>query len=499
MVMQTIQIRLTKELIERISVLVGKGIYSSISEAVRDSVRRLVTGVDVPITTKEVELIKEGVRKELKRAFKRATGTIDFFPEDMAIRNKIFNKLRETAAKYNYKEIETPAFETLELLTKKEGEEIKKQIFTLEKKGSEEFGLRFDITVPATRMFIEKQKTLPKPVKWFYITRMWRYERPQKGRLREFYQFGVECFGSSKPESDAEVISLLIDSLLSLGLTKEDFFVKINNRKLLVGLLKDITKEEDDGVVLKIVTVIDKKNKITEKEFFDELKKANLSEDKIVSIKRIIEENNLAEIEKYCKNGLSRDGLNEIKSILKLLGKKKSFVKVDLSTARGLAYYTGTVFEVYDSNEKYRALAGGGRYDKLVELFNGEPTPATGFGLGYATLLLLLKEKALIPEINLSPDYYIAIVNKEVKDEALDIASRLRKDYTVEIDLMGRNLGNQFKYANSIKARRVIIVGPDELSESKVKIKDMVTGQETLVELKELFKSPENNPIKNHK
>lgn len=488
MVMETLQIRLTKGLIEEIQKLVDKELYGSISEAVRDAVRRLVLGKEdkiiVPEQKEEVKQVKEKLEKEIKKQLKRPTGTIDFYPEDMATRKAIFRKFMEIAEKYNFKQIETPAFESLALLTRKEGEEITNQIFTLEKRGDEEFGLRFDITVPAARMFIEKQKEFARPVKWYYLTRMWRYERPQQGRLREFYQYGTELFGSDKPEADAEIISLLIDSFRILGLTEKDFFIKVNNRKLLEGLLNDFIEKKE---VFGIIAIIDKKNKISEEEFNEELKRIKMSQEKINKIKKIIEVKDLNKIKEYCKNDLAKQGLEELKSILNLLKNKKEFLRIDLSTARGLAYYTGIVFEAYDINERYRALAGGGRYDKLIEMFNGEPTPATGFGLGYATLSLLLKQKNLLSKIDLSPDYFIAVVNDEVKEKAMEIADKLRKNYKVEIDLMQRNLGNQFKYANKINAKKVIIIGPDELKQNKVKIKNMETGKESTIDISKLF------------
>ena len=481
--MQTLQIRLTKGLIEEIQKLVDKDIYSSLSEAVRDAVRRLVLGKEDKIVVPEAKETQKKLEKELKQQFKKPSGTVDFFPEDMAIRKSIFRKFMAVAEKYNFKQIETPAFESLNLLTRKEGEEIKQQIFVLEKKGEEEFGLRFDITVSAARMFIEKQRSLAKPVKWYYLTRMWRYERPQQGRLREFYQYGTELFGSSKPEADAEIISLLIDSFLAIGLTVKDFFIKINNRKLLEGLLKDFIEKNK---VFEVINIIDKRSKISEEEFEEELKKIKVNEENINKIKTIIEIKDINEIKKYCKNELSKQGLEELQSILKLLKTKKEFLRIDLSTARGLAYYTGTVFEAYDINENYRAIAGGGRYDKMIEMFRGEPTPATGFGIGYATLSLLLKEKNLSPKIDLAPDYFVAIVNDEVREKAIEIADKLRKKSKVEIDLMQRNLGNQFKYANNIKAKKVIIIGPDELKKNKVKIKDMDSGKEETIDISKL-------------
>ncbi len=398
-------------------------------------------------------------------AFQKPRGTIDYFPEEKAAMNKITDSFRETSKRYGFREVESPAIESLKLLTKKSGEEIKQQIFTLTKKGNEELGLRFDLTVPLTRMFIEKQKVLPKPVKWSYFTRMWRYEAPQAGRLREFYQYGVEIFGSSKPEADAEIISLAIDSLLELGLKKKDFFVRLNNRKLLEGLLLDFinrNKIED------VIRIIDKKNKISEKEFDDELKKLKLSKNQIININKIL------------KKDVKNDELN---SILDLLGDKKEFIKIDLNTARGLAYYTGTVFEIFDKKEKFRSICGGGRYDNLVRLFGGQDCPATGFSVGLATLTLLLKDKNLLPKTDLGPDYYIAVIG-DVKKEALKIANKLRKKYSVEIDLMQRNLRNQMEYADRIGAENVIFIGEKEIKSGKLTIKNMKTGKEKRVSVK---------------
>ena len=201
--------------------------------------------------------------------FQKPTGTQDFYPEDMEIRNSIFDSLRNTAKRFGFQEIETPAFESLDLLRKKSGKDILKQIFILEKKGDEKFGLRFDLTIPITRMFIEKQKELPKPVKWFCMSRMWRYERPQQGRQREFYQLSVELFGSSKPEADAEIINLAISCLRNLGLTSEDFYARLNNRKLLQGILEEFAPKENTE---KLIALVDKKAKIDKKEFDQGLK-----------------------------------------------------------------------------------------------------------------------------------------------------------------------------------------------------------------------------------
>jgi histidyl-tRNA synthetase len=485
MVMETIQIRLTGEQIEVLQSLVASGIYPSKSEAVRDAVRKYIrayeTGIPEQIETAKVRVEQELVKaiEEENKQYQKVKGAVDFYPEDKAVKEAIFNKLRNTAKNFNFKEIETPAFETLELLTAKSGEEIKTQIFILEQRSTEQLGLRFDLTVPAARLFIQKQKELPKPVKWFYIDKMWRYEAPQKGRLREFYQYGVEVFGSDKPEADAEIIALAIESLKSLGLTEKDIFVKLNNRKLLEGLLLEtIPKEKLDDVTRSI----DKSSKITEQEFVSELEKLRLNEKQINEIKNLIKlKGRPSEVLRKIneENESVKEAKEEVRQIIENLQNYEEFLVLDLSVARGLAYYSGTVFEIFDREEMLRAIAGGGRYDKLIELFKGEPTPATGFGMGNVTLTLLLQEKGLLPKPELEPDYYIAYF-PDVKKEALKLIQKLRKSNIVETDILQRKFGKQMEYANQIGAKNLIVIGENEVKSKELKIKDMKTGKETI-------------------
>ena len=478
--MQTIQIRLTKELVEQIKSLVDKGVYPNSSECVRDAVRRLITGAGGKLDIPEAIKVQEKLQAQIKESFQRPTGTLDFYPDEMSIRNQIFLSLRKTAKNFNFNEIETPAFETLDLLKKKSGDEILTQIFTLEKKGEEQFGLRFDLTIPITRMFLEKQKEIPKPVKWFGLSRMWRYERPQAGRLREFYQLSVEMFGSDKPDADAEIINLAISCLTNLGLSEKDFVVKINNRKLLQGLLEDVSKDK----VPQLMKLIDKKSKITEDEFERELKNIKIDPEKI---NNILECATLEDVETLNLNDLAKQGLEELKSIFSLLD--NNYILFDISTARGLAYYTGTVFEIFDRENKFRAIAGGGRYDNLVELYGGAPSPATGFGMGYSTLSLLLKEKDLLPKPKTNPDYFVIIIGQENKKKSLEIISKLRKKFRVDYDLNERNIKKQMNYADSIKAAKVIFIGETELKEEMLTIKDMKTGAQEKVGIDLLTKN----------
>lgn len=411
-------------------------------------------------------------------AYQKAKGTRDFYPRDMELMNKLSNLFREQSIKYGYKEVESPAFENLNLLTEKEGEEIQSQIFVFEKRSDEQLGLRFDLTVPFTRMFIEKQKELPKPVKWFGIARTWRYENPQKGRLREFFQLNAEVFGTEKPEADAEIISLAIDCLLKTGLKQGDFIVKINNRDLLEGLLEGMEIKNTEEVI----ALIDKSSKMEDMDFINEMEKLNLKVEQMDVINRIIEAKDLDILEDFKLNTRAAKGLENLKNVLKFLEDKKNFIRISLGTARGLAYYTGTVFEIFDAEEKYRSIAGGGRYNNLVEILGGEKCPSTGFAIGFVTLQLLLEEKNLLPESELGVDYCIAVVGN-VKEKAMEIANKLRKKSSVDMDLMERSLSKQLDYANSIKAKKVVIVGENDLKNNEVTVKDMNSGKEEKVKI----------------
>ncbi len=419
--------------------------------------------------------------------FQRIKGAEDNYPKEQAIQEAIEARLAEQARKFGFSRVDMPAIETVKLLTAKSGEEVKQQIFVLEKRGAEELGLRFDLTVPMTRMFVAKQRELQKPVKWFSVSKMWRYEAPQKGRQREFSQLSVELFGSDKPEADATCINLLISCMESFGLTSKDIVLKINNRKLLEGLLLEVVSQEK---LPEIVRIIDKSAKIGEVQFATELKKLGIEAQKIEVIKKITKCQGgagiLATIKKELKpNALATEGLNELENTLKLVN--KDYILVDLSIARGLAYYTGNVFECFDKEGKYRALAGGGRYDQLVQLFGGESTPATGFAIGTTILTILLTDKMLLPKVEIGPEYYIAPVNEKMIPNAIEIAGMLRKKATVDMDLMRRKLSKQFEYADSIGAKKVIIVGEKDIKEGKVTVRELKTGKEEKIALNKIL------------
>lgn len=421
-----------------------------------------------------------------KQKFQKPKGTRDFYPEEKRARHVLFDRFRALAMRWGYGEIETPAFEELELLTAKSGEAIKQEIFVLEQRGAEKFGLRFDLTVPAARLFIGRQKELAKPVKWFYVDKMWRYENPQKGRLREFYQVGVELFGSDKPAADAEVIGLAVQFLEELGLKQGQFIVKLNNRKLLEGLVKGLKLKD----VSAVIRLIDKRKKMTEKEFEGGLKEAGCTKKQIEYVKEMLvvsEPEKLRKLAFFTKE--AEEGLWEVESVLEALElfEKRQYVEFDLSTARGLEYYTGCVFECFDAKESLRSIFGGGRYDKLIRNFGGEPTPATGWAMGDATLQLLLEENGLLQPSLQEIDYYIIVIGEEAKEKAYELCQLLRTKYSVDIDLSGRSIKNQIEYASKVGAAKVVFVGGDEVKSGKATVKDLRTGKEERVEFGKLM------------
>jgi histidyl-tRNA synthetase len=418
--------------------------------------------------------------------FARVKGTNDLYPADTALFQYTLGTMHKTCVKYGFQPVFAPSIESIKLLTAKSGEETKNQIFVLEQKGAEENGLKFDLTVPITRMFTAKQKELPKPVKWFSTDKMWRYEAPQKGREREFYQISVEQFGSDKPEADAEIINLFIDCLKSVGLKDKDFTLKVSHRQLLEGILLDIVPK---GKTEAAMRVIDKLSKIDEQTYFKEMKDIGVGNAAAERIRHAVSINGSVKdvakkIQQHLKlNELAQQGLKNLQAVFKFV--KHDNVVVDLSIARGLAYYTGCVFEAFDNAGEFRALGAGGRYDQLVQLLGGEACPATGFAIGYSTVSLLLQHKKIVPELGLGPDYYVIPVKEDVLPEAFELAHKLRETYSVDIDIMGRNLGKQFNYANSIGAKHVIVVGPEEIKSKKFTVKNMKTGKEEKKKLSE--------------
>lgn len=389
-------------------------------------------------------------------------GFRDLYPEEKREQNFIFLKWREIAEKYGFEEIAGPLLEEMNLYNK--SGELPEQIYSFVDKSGKNLAIRPELTPSVVRMF--KTKSLVKPAKWFSIQNFYRYERPQSGRSREFSQLNLDILGCNSIKADAELIITVVDIMKNFSLGKKDFFIRLSNRKLFETLLKSIGIKN----LKEVSRLIDKKDKISEKDFKLSLKDLGLNEKQIKDLDKILKIKDISKVK------IESEGLNELKELINYLKAYGVFqyCKFDLSLVRGFDYYNSTVFEVFDKSKKYRAIAGGGRY-------NLEGINAVGFGMGDVVLGLFLKEKKKIRVVNKQVDYYVAPVNDKDYLKAIKVAEKLRSKGIVEIDLVGRNLGKQFNYANSVNAKNVIIVGSKD--KGKVTIRDMKTGKEKKVKI----------------
>jgi len=394
-------------------------------------------------------------------------GTRDFLPEEMLKRRYIENKLRGVAMHWGYGEIKTPTFEHIELFTLKSGEGILGEIYNFKDKGDREIALRPELTAPVVRMYVEQLQRSPRPLKFFYFDNCFRYERPQKGRFREFFQFGVEIIGSARPESDAEVIALAVEMLKSAGVSGD---LHVGNLGIVRALLKDIRPEFQS----KIMRLVDKKDYKGLERFLDEINAPGDMKGKLFRLIGLHGENALHEAQELVGD---IDAISQSMVLLDLLDVYGLEYQVDLGIARGLDYYTGMVFEIYcEGLGAQNQVCGGGSY-RLAALFGGEDTPSTGYAIGFDRIMEICK-------VNHEASKRIAVVSfEDTRKEAIVIANKLREHIETYLDVMGRKFKDQIAYANTIGASHVVIVGKTELDAGKVALKDMGTGEQELVTL----------------
>ncbi|WP_309397688.1 histidine--tRNA ligase [Cerasicoccus maritimus] len=432
--------------------------------------------------------------------YKTLPGFRDFYPEDCSLRNHLFNVWRQTSKRFGFQEYDGPVLESLELLTAKSGEEIVGQLFNFEDKGGRQVTLRPELTPTLARMVGAKANALPRPVKWFSIGENFRYERQQKGRLRSFYQFNADILGESGVIADAEVIGLLVESLCNQGLRAGEFVVRLSDRNLWYYFIESLgfTGEQAMGAL----GVIDKMERVPA-----EKSQAALAElgakDPAATLKAISDFQELPDvctIKAYLTNmdleESARDKLlarldvwRELLSLLIAAG-LENFIKIDLRIVRGLAYYTGFVFEAFQTVGKGRALAGGGRYDDLIEKLGGAPMPAVGFGMGDVTLRDLLEEVDRLPKLIDKADIYLVYSGDDAFKTALADAYALRRQgLRAELNYKGAGMGKQFKQAASSGADFALVYGPDELAKGIVTVKHMRSGEQQEVPATQLVGS----------
>ncbi len=423
----------------------------------------------------------------MKQRIERVKGTRDLLPEETAERRWVFERMRNVFERYNFYEVLTPTFEYTTLFQLRSGEEVVQQLYAFEDKGGRNISLRPDMTSSVARLYVSQFQNAPKPVKWYYTANMFRYEEPQSGRFREFWQAGVELIGSGKVEADAEVIALFIESYLATGL--KDFTINIGDRVLLDEFARMLGVRDDIG----LMRLIDKKDKMSQEDFVGALREFGLSEGRVEKVLALIEIKGLPGevLPKAEELFTSEEAKTEIARLYELVDLLESYdvldwVRIDLGIARGFDYYTSIVFEAVVPNDLgIGSVGGGGRYDSLIEVFGGKPTPATGFAIGIERLIPILEWKGLIPKPKLRPDVYIIPIGKdaEVRKAATETVTALRKaGVRSDLELTGRKIGKALDYAGRLGVPYVILIGKRDLDEGKVTVRDMEDGEQKAVE-----------------
>ena len=418
--------------------------------------------------------------------FQTLPGFREFYPEDFARRNHIFRLWRQTANTFGFAEYDAPVLEPLDLYKAKSGDEIEAQLFSFTDKGGREVALRPEMTPTVCRLVGAKANALKRPIKWFSIAEFYRYERMQKGRGRCFFQFNADIFGEPGPEAEIELIALLVQCLCAFGLTAEDFYVRLSDRNLWFYYLEALGLDEARS--RGVLGAIDKYEKYGDDAFKGYTEAFGpLDPELKAKILAFLQVKSLDALQQTL-GALGGDKLAaRLADWKKLLGAVDAmgltrFVEVDLGVVRGLAYYTGFVFEAFDRKGELRALAGGGRYDDLVQKLGGPALPAVGFAIGDMTFALLLEQRGLMPNFVSAPDVYCVIGGEAERLAAFgDIHALRAAGFRVDYPMKDLAFGKQFKAATESGAKLALIYGGDELAKGVVKIRDL--GQRNEIEI----------------
>ncbi len=417
-------------------------------------------------------------------------GTRDFYPPDMARRNWIIDGWKRVSVRNGFEEYDGPIFEYLKMFQIKSGDEIVEQLFSLTDRGGRELALRPEITPTLARMVNQQINSLPRPIKWFSVPRLFRAERPQKGRLREFFQWNIDIIGVDDVLADAETIFCALDYLQEVGLTPNDIVVKISSREMLAALLQSIGIAE--GELEDLYVVLDKRSRLPGDTFEQMLAEKVPDENKRKKILGLMAVESIEQISDCLElNETARESVDELKRLFGLLEVMgvADFCMFDISTVRGLAYYTGIVYEIYDRGGELRAIGGGGRYDNLLRQFGGPAIPATGFGIGDSVLAILLEEKGLLekqlPSRKL--DYFVVCVDEVYRETAVKLTMKLRSaGFAANFSYKAAKLSKQLKQASEQNAGRCVIIG-SEIENDQLIVKNMATGKQELIKLDKFF------------
>ena len=426
----------------------------------------------------------------------RVKGTRDFYPEEMVRRRWLEDLWRKVSMRNGFVEYDGPILEHLDLLTAKSGQEIVEQLFSLTDRGGRDLAIRPEITPTLARMVNERAASLPKPIRWFSIPRLCRGEQPQRGRLREFFQWNIDIIGVASPVADAEAIFAAIDFLREIGLGPNDVVMRISSRAMLAELLKQ-EGFSDEQMIDSAYRLLDKRSKSAEDVFESLVKEVFTDAHLRESLARIGNYRTLGEIQ--AQPGLSKqareacEDLAEVFKALEALG-VDDYCTFDIGIVRGLAYYTGTVFEAFDRAGQFRAICGGGRFDDLLSALGGPSMPAVGFGMGDVVLGEVLAEKGLLPKAKPVLDYYVIAADKSLSEKVLRVTAELRaKGYSARFSYRQSGLGKQLKAAGACGALKVVILGQETTDDGLVTVKDMVAGSQIRLPLEKLLSEAERS------
>ena len=418
--------------------------------------------------------------QKMAEKIQRLPGFRDFFPEDCAVRNYIFSKWRDVSAIYGFHEYDGPILEPTELYKKKSGDEILTQLFHFEDRGDRSVAMRPELTPTLARMAVARQRDYKKPLRWYGIGQFFRYEKPQKGRTREFYQLNTDILGEKSKEADAEIISFAIDIMRSMGFTNNDFVIRLSDREVWLDFLNSESISEDSQE--SFLQTIDKLERQNPEKTQKDLQTLGTS---------------LESVNNFINTNHEKSHFHNILDNLKARG-LSDFVKIDLNVVRGLAYYTGTVFEVFDTKKNMRAVAGGGRYDKLCSVISDGATdiPACGFAMGDVVISDLIKStKAANSKllnhlaVNDCADVYLVIADENKRTEAIKTLQELRNSGFKTVHSLSQvKVAKQFSSAENLKARTAIIIGREF---PEVTVKDLFNKTEQIVNIDDISKTVE--------
>ena len=406
-------------------------------------------------------------------------GTRDFYPEDMAVRSWLYGKLREVSESFGYQEYDGPFLEKIDLYAAKSGEElVKEQAFVFPDRGGDLITLRPELTPSLARMVAQRQKQFTYPLRWWSFGPFWRYERPQKGRTREFFQWNIDLIGANSPEGDAELIAICAAFFKSVGLSPAQVDISINDRRLMEGQLEKIGVTSD-ALRKTVFMLIDRRDKMIPAEWDGFAIQSGLTLTQLNDLKAM-----LANRELWKESA----ELTRVFSALEALS-ATAYVKFDPQIIRGLDYYTGTVFEARDKDREGRAILGGGHYDNLVEDVGGDPLPAVGFAMGDVMIRVVLEKYGCLPEFKPSPaDILVTVFEPLLLDHSLKISADLRDEgFKVACFTEEAKLPRQLKYADKMGIRFVVIVGPDEFSAGQATVKDLTSRQQATVPIGQIL------------